>query len=403
MSRERLADLGLLLFAAAFAVLTSDSVVPDDVPAGWLTADRAAGAAACAAVLLRRRWPVRLAVALLLSGAVLHFVTGPTLVAVYTVAARRPARTTAWVGALAAAPLPLFLLRSPDPGQETTSALTYFTLIAAAFGWGLYRRSRRMLIASLRERADRAAAEARRQARQDVAREMHDVLAHRLSLLSVHAGALEFNPGAPPEEVGRACGVIRTCAHQALEDLREIIGVLRSPESAEGPQPLLADLPRLAEESRTAGARVTLRVRTADPSSAPAPAPAATGRTAYRVVQEGLTNARKHAPGAPIAVTVGGGPGEGLRVEVRNAAAAPAASPGIPGSGRGLIGLAERATLAGGRVEHGFRDGDFTLTAWLPWPAHAAAAAPTREGPEEGREGTPPAVAGSAGGASPQR
>ena len=88
-------------------------------------------------------------------------------------------------------------------------------------------------MASLRERADRAHTEARRQAREDIAREMHDVLAHRLSLLSVHAGALHFNPEAPAEEIRRAAGVIRDSAHEALEDLREIIGVLRA-SSGEG-------------------------------------------------------------------------------------------------------------------------------------------------------------------------
>ena len=106
-------------------------------------------------------------------------------------------------------------------------------LLSGSFGWGLFVRSRRQLIASLRERADRAHAEARRQAREDIAREMHDVLAHRLSLLSVHAGALRFNPGAPEEEIQRTAGVIRDCAHEALEDLREIIGVLRA-SSGEG-------------------------------------------------------------------------------------------------------------------------------------------------------------------------
>jgi signal transduction histidine kinase len=95
--------------------------------------------------------------------------------------------------------------------------------------------------------------------------------------------------------------------------------------------------------------------------------PRGLGRNVYRIVQEALTNARKHAGGAPVTVTVSGGPGDGVTVEVRN----PRWSrhgPRIPGAGAGLIGLAERVQLAGGRLEHGpVPDGDFRLLAWLPW------------------------------------
>ena len=88
---------------------------------------------------------------------------------------------------------------------------------------------------------------------------MHDVLAHRISLLCLHAGALEFRADAPPDEVARAAGVIRDTAHEALEDLREVIGVLREGATAttpERPQPTLADLPALVDESRAAGMQV---------------------------------------------------------------------------------------------------------------------------------------------------
>src|SRR5437763_1743346 len=130
---------------------------------------------------------------------------------------------------------------------------------------------------------------------------MHDVLAHRLSLLSVHAGALEFHPDAAAEEVAEAAGVIRQSAKTALEELRSVIGVLRedSGESlTQAPQPTLADLAALVEESRGAGMRITARIELGD--AAP---PAAVGRTAYRIAQEGLTNARKHAPGAAVTLT----------------------------------------------------------------------------------------------------
>ena len=241
--------------------------------------------------------------------------------------------------------------------------------------WGMVVRSRRQLLVSLLDRAERAeseqqlrVAQAQVLERNRIAREMHDVLAHRISLLSLHAGALEIKPDAAPDEVARAAGVIRASAHQALQDLREVIGVLRTdrPEGApEPPQPTLDALPALADESRSAGAKVRLDVRIE-----PATVPAGTGRTAYRIVQEGLTNARKHAPGATVRVAVAGAAGDGLSIEIRNPWPVVTRPASIPGTGTGLIGLAERATLAGGRLSHGRSDrGEFTLTAWLPWPA----------------------------------
>jgi signal transduction histidine kinase len=181
----------------------------------------------------------------------------------------------------------------------------------------------------------------------------------------VHAGALEFRPDAPREEIARAAGVIRESAHEALQDLREIIGVLRAgePDDAGRPQPTLAALEALVTESREAGMKVTLDHRVDDPAAVPA----SVGRTAYRITQEGLTNARKHAPGTEVTVSVTGARGEGLTVTVRNPAPE-GEVPHVPGSGQGLIGLTERATLAGGRLEYGPReDGGFGVLAWLPW------------------------------------
>jgi signal transduction histidine kinase len=205
---------------------------------------------------------------------------------------------------------------------------------------------------------------------------MHDVLAHRISLVSLHAGALEYRADAPAEDVAKSAAVIRSSAHQALQDLREILGVLRAEGvtgdagdagAAERPQPTLADVARLVEESRQAGVRVSLECGLEDLSAVPA----SIGRTAYRVVQEGLTNARKHAPGAEVVVGLTGGAGPGLTVEVRNRwPVGVPVTPGIPGAGQGLTGLAERAAIAGGRLEHGRTPaGDFRLAAWLPWPA----------------------------------
>jgi signal transduction histidine kinase len=127
------------------------------------------------------------------------------------------------------------------------------------------------------------------------------------------------------------------------------------------PAPVLADVPRLVDVARRSGQRVALDDRT---TGTP---PVAVGRTAYRVVQEGLTNARRHASGQPVTVELTGRPGGALTVEIKNRAAN--APRGAGGSGAGLIGLAERIDLAGGRLEHGLTpDGEFRLWAELPWP-----------------------------------
>jgi signal transduction histidine kinase len=253
-------------------------------------------------------------------------------------------------------------------------------------------RAQRLLVSSLRERARQAeegqrlrVEEARHLERERLAREMHDVLAHRISLLAVHAGALEFRPDAPAEQA-RAAGVIRRSAYEAMEDLREVIGMLRDGDGgadAQRPQPTLTDLPALIGESLRADAPVTLDNRIGDLSTVPA----RIGRHAYRIVQEALTNARKHAPGGAVQVTVNGSPGAGLTVAVRNPLSTSTlekewraaerdlelerrAAGRLPGAGAGLIGLRERVDLVGGRLEHGrTRDGDFRLRVWLPWPA----------------------------------
>nr|WSW65931.1 histidine kinase [Streptomyces sp. NBC_00995] len=372
--RDWAVDLTAFLCAAGIGLAALAAVEADETtPDVFVLIDSLVGAAACCALWVRRRWPVALAVALTLLSVVEPVAAGAWLVALFSVAVHRPFRPVALIGAGALLVTPVQPYLRPDPSTSyVASTIIGALLVLLALSWGMVVRSRRQLVLTLRERARRAESEAglraeraQRLAREDIAREMHDVLAHRLTLLSVHAGALEFRPDAPPAEVARAAGVIRDSAHEALQDLREIIGVLRSPRDGDGdrPQPTLATLDALVEESRLAGAKVTLHHRVADPAAAPA----ATGRTVYRIAQEGLTNARKHAPGAEVTVTVAGGPGRGITVEVRNPAPAQPFEQ-VPGSGQGLIGLTERATLAGGSLDHGPEpDGGFGVRAWLPW------------------------------------
>ncbi|MEV6246511.1 histidine kinase [Streptomyces sp. NPDC051742] len=374
--RDWIVDISLFLLASLVGLVAADAAAEYSSEPVILF-DQLAGAAACCALWLRRRWPTGLAIALTLVSVVAPVAGGALLASLFSVAVRRPFREVAWLGALAVAASTVQVFIRPDPTLNAgVSAVLGFVLILLVTAWGMLVRSRRQLVEALRERARRAeaeaelrAAQAQRLARESIAREMHDVLAHRLTLLSVHAGALEFRPDAPPEQIARAAGVIRDSAHEALQDLREIIGVLRAPgENGDGghrPQPTLATLDALIDESREAGADVVLDSTVDDPATVPA----ATGRTVYRIAQEALTNARKHAPGTKVTVTVRGRPGDGLTVGVHNPAPA-GPVPHVPGSGQGLIGLTERAALAGGRLEHGpDPDGGFTLRAWLPWPS----------------------------------
>ena len=230
----------------------------------------------------------------------------------------------------------------------------------------------------LGDRAQRAEADqlaraesARLAERTRIAREMHDVLAHRISLVALHAGALEVALDLPPAQVRESAALLRLTAHQALEELRDVIGVLREEPGQERaatvPQPTLADIPRLVEETRRAGAKVDFEMEVEVDDAAGAPGPL--GRDAYRIVQEALTNIGKHARGTHARVRVAGAPNRGLHVSVRNPSALGAhARPPLPGSGTGLLGLQERVTLANGVLVHGpDASGDFVVEADLPW------------------------------------
>jgi signal transduction histidine kinase len=359
--RDRIVDAAM--YFVAFAISTATLVDTWDLHPVWLRPVAVVAVLATVVALHWRRTHPG-AVGVFVAAVSVVLIPAP-FVAAFNAAIRAPGRLLAITAGLTIAsnftnPL---LYRGPQSlGLEFGAGLG---LTGAALGWGLFVRARRELVRSLRDRADRAAGDAREAERRRIAREMHDVLAHRLSLLSVHAGALEFRPDAPAEEVAEAARVIRESARAALEELRGVIGVLREDGGGsltEAPQPTIADLAALVEESRAAGMRITARIELGD--AAPT---AAAGRTAYRIAQEGLTNARKHAPGAAVTLTVQAPDGD-LRVEVRSLApvAVPSESP-LPGAGTGLIGLAERVTLAGGDLESGVDpEGAFVLRARLP-------------------------------------
>lgn len=334
-----------------------------------LAVDLAAGAVALALLLWAPRRPAEVGfgtAALLTVSAAATPLAGTALL---WVAQRRRLPVALGVGAAGlAAHLVRGLWRPVDDRPLGLWMVFLVASYAALIGWGARSQTRQALVRSLSDRAARAeaeqaarVAEARLAERARIAREMHDVLAHRLSLLAAYAGAVEFRPDAPREDLARAAAVVRTGAHQALEELRQVIGVLREPSAGEAdrPQPTLADVRRLVDETRAAGTAVTLE----DGVSG---VPDALGRTVYRVVQEALTNARKHAAGRPVAVSLTGSPGSSLIVLVTNPLGPGA---GAPASGTGLVGVRERVSLAGGTLSAGPAGDLFSLRATLPWDA----------------------------------
>jgi signal transduction histidine kinase len=176
------------------------------------------------------------------------------------------------------------------------------------------------------------------------------------------------------DKVEDSARLIRETARQAMEDLREVLGVLRTDVSVAGadlaPVPQAADLERLIEASRDAG--VTVGYELALPDGVPD----SVGRTVYRLVQESLTNVHKHARGAATEVLVHGARGEGVTVRVTNVRPV-AADSLLPGAGAGLVGLRERVQLVGGRLTTGpTTEGGWRVEAWLPWDDHRQDAEP---------------------------
>jgi len=359
--------IGVLTAATIWGEATSHE------SSGLVILDVVVGVIAVALVPVLLRWPVPGALALAALAALSPAATPAATLGTLFVAQRRPlAIAAAAGGADVVAHLIRGIWRPNGSLPYGWWALLVIAVGAGLVGWGQSDRARQALMASLRERARRAeaeqasrVAEARAAERARIAREMHDVLAHRLSLLATYAGALEYRPDAPPEQLARAAGVVRDGVHQALNELREVITVLREDDGVNGDHPLpgFADLDALIAETRDAGTAVDVTRRVTQPEDLPG----ALGRTAYRVVQEGLTNARKHAPGRPIRVLLAGKPGGRLVVEIANPVGP--ADPVADGTGTGLIGLTERVRLADGEIDsRESADGEFVLRAWLPWP-----------------------------------
>ncbi|MFT3877291.1 MAG: histidine kinase [Propioniciclava sp.] len=334
------------------------------------------GLIAIGALALRRTRPgMTLAVTaacLVLSSAA----TGACFVAMAQLSRRteRPGGVVAGAAALLAAKT--VQLAIPFGGQSVLDGINSaaaFEFIVLSSGLAIAVLTGRLARSREREEASRAAsaaaraeaeqarlAEARLAERARIAREMHDVVAHRISLVAMRAGVLAH--GGPDAHTREEARLIQGTAREALAELRIVLADLRGADAPpEPPQPTLAELPALVAEARDAGQQVRLGL-----AVDAAEVPARLSRQAYRIVQEGLTNARKHAPGALVSVEVTGRRGDRLSVEIINPVA-DLALPDTTGAGLGLVGVAERVALLGGTVSHGVTSGTFKLSASLPW------------------------------------
>jgi signal transduction histidine kinase len=244
------------------------------------------------------------------------------------------------------------------------------SLVLVLLAWYLGRRieGRREYLALIEERAEYLEREREVEAqravdaeRTRIARELHDLVAHRVSMITVQAGAAQTVAASDPERAVRAMAAVEEAGREALEELRQILGVLRADSQREAPGPIhgLADIPGLVAEMNGAGMDVVL-----SGDGLPDALPTRVDLASYRIVQEALTNVLKHAGPDPQAEVRLSSDDQMLSIEVSDRGSGASA---LPGSGHGLVGMRERATLLGGTFEAGPRPGGgFRIMARLP-------------------------------------
>jgi len=311
---------------------------------------------------LRRRWPW-LSLALALPTLIIPFISVACLIALYSVAVVERRRwLTLAAGAVVFAADTRVLWGGPLNESLVTGAIYAVMTVAAPIALGLLVRTRKELTARLHDLeqvrdSERRHAEEKILAteRARIAREMHDVVSHQVSLLAVQAGALQIS--TPDPDVKTAARTMRSLAVKTLDELRQMVTLLRAAGGQLAPQPTLEDLPDLIRDSG---------IPTGTSLDLPADVPAGVQRALYRTVQEGLTNIRKHAPGAEASITADTAGGV-IRLTIHNT---PGTTPSmnLPSAGHGLVGLRERAELLGGSLttrQHSQQG--YTLTLRVPY------------------------------------
>ena len=385
-------DLGIgalvVLITVAATLLRPRGASPDPAWYGL-----AAAIACTMPLMVRRRWPIAVLVAALVGSTIagIGHVDPPAAltvpVALYTVAKERgrDVAPRAFGAAVVAGLATSLVLGRPGLMDYLVDAARGGVLYVASLLLGLYMATRAAYVAALVERAEaleRGRALATRQAvaaeRARIARELHDVVAHHVSVIAMQAGAVRAIAPVDPPEVTATLESIRTTAREALVEMRRMLTVLREESPAVAgdggasdwlePQPGLADVPRLVERVRQAGMEVLLEM-----PERPANLPPGVDLSAYRIIQEALTNSLRHAgPNVQARVTVTAEP-KRLCLEVVDDGRGPAAPVGQPGDGRGLVGMHERVVLLGGVLHVGPGPaGGFRVSATIPLDGSAS-------------------------------
>jgi signal transduction histidine kinase len=355
---------GIGLWAVLEAVL---------VPSSNVVAQIGFAIAVSAPLAVRRRFPA-LVMALVATALVIHaavsgadatFNPFPSLlVATFTVAER----VASWWSAalLGLVPIAAMLVAHAlgyfgSPGIEATGTVFLVFFVGATWTAGRIVRHRALTLDRTRASSDRLAADAVASERARISRELHDLVAHALSIVALQAGAAEQFLDKDVERARRHLQLTRRTAQEALDEMRHLLDVLREDGVAYAPQPGLTGLPDLVAETEAAGHAVRLHL-----DDALGDVPDGIALAVYRITQESLTNVRRHAPGADVSVRVER-VGSAIRVEVVNGSARGGGGGDARGSGRGLLGMGERVRVYGGRLETGpVPGGGWRVAAELP-------------------------------------
>ncbi|MCD2443261.1 histidine kinase [Agromyces sp. SYSU K20354] len=353
---------GIGLWAVLEAVL---------VPSSNMAAQLGFAVAVSAPLVVRRRFPAAVMLAIAAALVVHAALSGPDatfnpfpslLVATFTVAER----VAAWWAAALLGVVPVAAMLGAhalgyfgSPGIEHAGTIFLVFFVGATWAAGRIVRHRALAVQRTREDSDRLASDSVAAERVRIARELHDIVAHALSIVTLQAGAAEQFLDKDLERARHHLALTRRTAQGALDEMRHLLGVLREDDAVYAPQPGLGGIAELVAETEAAGHEVRLEL---DPSLDAAPEGHALA--VHRIVQESLTNVRKHAPEAPVDVRVRRH-GSGIDVEVVNGAAA-RGLPAQAGGGRGLPGMGERVRVYGGVLEAGPLDHGWRVRATLP-------------------------------------
>ncbi|WP_146251988.1 sensor histidine kinase [Xylanimonas oleitrophica] len=343
------------------------------------------GATLAGLLVLRRKHPVALTLGASAASLLLQLDSFAALLALSWVVTTARARTAVLCGVAAGSATAVALVRdlAREPGgrvfavhDTVTGELTSYpgpweflvwgvVLVAAAVGAGLLRRFRAAADDSRAAQATAVAVLQDRMTRQEerelIAREVHDTVAHHIAAISLQASAIEVTHGDP--ETKQAARQVRASAQHAIAEMRSLIATLRTGDETGMPGASLEDLVPLLDGLREQGHTVSGTVFVSDAEHAPT----ALTRATFRIVQESVTNALKHAPGAPVEVNVRAGRDHGVHVRVSNPLVPGA--PTFPGTGSGVTGMVERAEALGGRLVVEPGPDRYTVTADLPWAA----------------------------------